>query len=265
MSVTVALVPGTTIRSGSPRLPAVVTSRTPTPGSTASASRSVALATRGSWMAATSTRSPPGTGRVAGEGRGPDSASESSASSPSPSTQGSTPTVGTRQRRSSSSRPGARRAGSPRNLLITNPRTSLRYSRGSSSTVPYSEANTPPLSMSPTTTAGRRASAATRRLTMSWSSRLTSAGLPAPSQTTTSKRERRSARHSSTSWSRPGLASWYPTASMWASGLPITTTWLVRSPVGLRRIGFMATSGSTPAARACTPWARPISCPAAVT
>ncbi len=45
----------------------------------------------------------------------------------------------------------------------------------------------------------------------------------------------------------------------------MTTTWLVRSPVGFKRIGFMATSGVTRAASAWMPWARPISCPSGVT
>ena len=42
-------------------------------------------------------------------------------------------------------------------------------------------------------------------------------------------------------------------------------TWLVRSDVGLSRIGFMATSGAIPAAWAWAAWARPISWPAGVT
>ena len=58
---------------------------------------------------------------------------------------------------------------------------------------------------------------------------------------------------------------WYSAAVMTPMGWPRTTTWLERSPVGLRRIGFMATSGSIPAASAWTPWARPISWPLGVT
>ena len=45
----------------------------------------------------------------------------------------------------------------------------------------------------------------------------------------------------------------------------MTTTWLVRSLVGFSSTGFMATSGSAPAASACTHWAWPISPPSAVT
>jgi hypothetical protein len=119
--------------------------------------------------------------------------------------------------------------------------------------------------MSPTTTAGKPASWAMRRLAMSWSSKLISAGEPAPSHSTTSKREHRSARASSTVASRSGLAAWYSAAVMTPTGWPRTTTWLERSPVGFRRIGFMATSGSMPAANAWTPWARPISSPSRVT
>ena len=80
------------------------------------------------------------------------------------------------------------------------------WSSGSSSaSVPYSEAKTPPRSMSPTSEhrAGRRARARPM-FARSPARRLISAGLPAPSQTTTSKRraqvgervERRAARSS---------------------------------------------------------------------
>ena len=46
---------------------------------------------------------------------------------------------------------------------------------------------------------------------------------------------------------------------------PPTITWLPVSLLGLSRIGFMRTSGSTPAACACTTCARPISSPSRVT
>ena len=42
-------------------------------------------------------------------------------------------------------------------------------------------------------------------------------------------------------------------------------TWLPMSLLGLSKIGFIRTSGSTPAAWACTTWARPISSPSRVT
>ena len=47
-------------------------------------------------------------------------------------------------------------------------------------------------------------------------------------------------------------------------GTPFTMTWLPVSLVGLRRMGFIRTEGSTPAASACITWARPISRPSAV-
>ena len=50
-----------------------------------------------------------------------------------------------------------------------------------------------------------------------------------------------------------------------ATGWPMTTTWLVSAPVGLRSTGFIATSGSTPAAMAWAAWARAISWPVVVT
>jgi hypothetical protein len=45
----------------------------------------------------------------------------------------------------------------------------------------------------------------------------------------------------------------------------MSTTWLLRSLPGLSSTGFIAASGSTPAAQACTAWARPISAPSRVT
>ena len=88
---------------------------------------------------------------------------------------------------------------------------------------------------------------------MSAASRLISAGLPAPSAMTTSYRRRRSASESRTVASRAGLCSWYSAADRCPTAVPRTMTWLVRSPVGLRRMGFMAASGTAPAARAWTP------------
>src|SRR5687767_1794999 len=45
----------------------------------------------------------------------------------------------------------------------------------------------------------------------------------------------------------------------------MSTTWLWRAPDGLINTGFIAASGSTPAAAACIAWARPISAPPGVT
>ena len=101
---------------------------------------------------------------------------------------------------------------------------------------------------------------------MSRSSRLISAGLPAPSRRTTSKRRRRSVSASSTCAKQLRLAlvvrrpprggrSAAPSAR---PGDPVAL-------LGLSRIGFMATSGSMPAANAWAACARPISWPSTVT
>ena len=76
---------------------------------------------------------------------------------------------------------------------MTKPATCAWSSASSSASVPKSEAKTPPRSMSPTTSTGRPASRARPMFVRSAWRRLISAGLPAPSQTTTSKRARRSA------------------------------------------------------------------------
>jgi hypothetical protein len=84
-----------------------------------------------------------------------------------------------------------------------------RWSAGSSTaSVPNIAASSPPRSISPTTTTGRRAARARLMLARSRPRRLISAGLPAPSQMTTSKRRRRSARLLVTAFSRVGLRSW---------------------------------------------------------
>ena len=48
------------------------------------------------------------------------------------------------------------------------------------------------------------------------------------------------------------------------AGRPMSTTWERESASGLSRMGFMSTWGGTPAAAACTAWARPISRPSGV-
>ena len=83
-------------------------------------------------------------------------------------------------------RPLSSSSGAPRNLLITKPEISAWSSGASSASVPYMAANTPPRSMSPTTMTGRPAARARPMLATSVSRRLISAGLPAPSQITTS-------------------------------------------------------------------------------
>lgn len=84
------------------------------------------------------------------------------------------------------SRPGSSSDTSPRNLLTRYPATSDWSSGLSSAVVPKNEANTPPRSMSPTTSTGNRAARAMPMFTMSVRRRLISAGLPAPSQITAS-------------------------------------------------------------------------------
>ena len=114
--------------------------------------------------------------------------------------------------------------------------------------MPYSEANTPPRSMSPTTMAGSPAAAgqgqvdevAVEQVDLGRAARAladhhveaATAGRPA----------RRARPASSAALGRVVLGRGH--ARRWPG--PCTTTWLVRSPVGLSSTGFIATSGSTP-------------------
>jgi hypothetical protein len=88
-------------------------------------------------------------------------------------------------------------------------------------------ANTPPRSMSPTRIAGRCAALASPMFTKSPDRRLISAGLPAPSQTTTSNSVRNSARVSiavcPSRCRRLAKLPAYTEPTDW----PSTTTWLV--------------------------------------
>src|SRR5215472_5771607 len=122
--------------------------------------------------------------------------------------------------------------------------------------------------MSPTTITGRPRARASPMFTMSCRRRLISAGEPAPSHTTTSNRERRSSKASSTvpsSRARPASLPQYPTALASPAGRPRTTRWLLMSLPGLSSTGFMAASAGTRAAAACIACARPISAPSGVT
>ncbi len=145
-SSAVALEPPSTIKSGRPSSRTERTKRTATSDSPESGSRSVKFDNRGKAITATSSWASARGGGIAV------SATESSASRCRSPSIGTTPSVGTPQRRSNSSRPSPSRAGSPQNLLITNPRTRRRCEGGSSATVPANEAKTPPRSMSPATT-----------------------------------------------------------------------------------------------------------------
>ncbi len=88
---------------------------------------------------------------------------------------------------------------------MIHPAISAWSAASSSARVPNSAANTPPRSMSPTTSTGRSAARASPMFAMSVSRRLISAGEPAPSQITTSNRPRRSARQSATTVARCAL------------------------------------------------------------
>ena len=267
-SATVAFVPGSTTRSGRPSSAGVRTRRTATPGSRARASTSVTLEMRGKRTTATSS----GVGHAAGPapGRGPSRARESSASRATH--------VGRQHRQDAEGRHAAAalqvgrrrrtsRAGSPRNLLITKPpHEAAVASSGSSATVPYSAANTPPRSMSPTTIGrqpGLGGDAEVGDVVVEQVDLGRPAGALAQHDVEAAAQVGQRVEHhrqQARAWRRGTR----PPSSR-RPGRPRTMTWLVRSPVGLSRIGFMATSGSTPAASACTPWARPISWPSAVT
>ena len=105
-----------------------------------------------------------------------------SSSSTSKCRYGTTPKVGIWIISSSILSPGSKILTSPRNLLMIVPLIIL-FSSSSSSMVPASAANTPPRSMSPTNSTGDRDIFAMPMLTISFSRRLISAGLPAPSMT----------------------------------------------------------------------------------
>ncbi len=146
---------------------------------------------------------PPAAGRAATAAR----SSESSASSHNPCSIGNVPSTGRPVNSRSISSPGASSRASPRNLFTIQPAISDWSSAESSASVPNIDANTPPRSMSPTTTTGSRAADANPMFAMSRSRRLISAGEPAPSHTTTSNRDRRSARHSNDRSSSTGFRS----------------------------------------------------------
>ena len=154
---------------------------------------------------------------------------------------------------------------SPRNLLTRKPATRARSSGSSKASVPTNAASTPPRSMSPTSSTGASASRAMRMFTISPADRLISAGLPAPSMTMRSWVARSRARLAATAEKSSPRRSPYSRNVRLPIGTPWTTTCERSSPSGFRRIGFMSTVGSTPAASAWAAWARPISRPSGVT
>ncbi len=187
-SARVARVPGSTTTSAECSARGWSTNATSTWGSRPRASMSVKLLIRGSLTTATRSRSP-SVGAAAA--RSPTDR-ESSESSHRRGSQGSTPSTGRWVTDSSVSRPGRSRPTSPRNLLTTSPLISAWSASSSNASVPCMAAKTPPRSMSPTRRAGIEACLASPMLMKSWRRRFTSAGLPAPSHTTTSKRLERS-------------------------------------------------------------------------
>src|ERR1700756_3377571 len=142
----------------------------------------------------------------------------------------------------------------------------IAASSGSSTvSIPINCAITPPRSMSPTRTTGTSAPRAKPMLAMSFRRRLTSAGLPAPSTSTRSQFSFSRSKLSSTAGKSCGLSSAYSRARKVATRLPCTTTCAPMSLSGFRSTGFMSVCCSTPAAIACSAWARPISPPSTVT
>ena len=122
---------------------------TSTPGSDAMASKSVALEIRGNRIAAT--RSVPA--RPGNRGHFA-KASASSESSHTWSSHGTTPKHRNPVRRVSSSSPGSSTDWSPRNLLMRYPASSARSESSTIPQWPKIDANTPPRSMSPTSSVG---------------------------------------------------------------------------------------------------------------
>jgi len=115
--------------------------------------------------------------------------------------------------------------------------------------------------MSPTSTTGTSVARAKPILAMSPLRRFTSVGLPAPSTITRSCADLSRSNASITMGSRLPRFAIYAAASSLRSALPFRTTCARRSPSGLRSKGFMSVDGCSPAARAWSACARPISPP----
>ena len=157
--------------------------------------------------------------------------------------------------------PSSNSERSPRNRFIAKPAIIAASCGSITALVPTMEAMTPPRSMSPTSTTGTSAARANPMLAMSPCRRLTSAGLPAPSTITRSYVSRRRSNAARTGASRLPRLAMYCAASSLRSAVPLTTTCALRLPSGFSSTGFMSVEGSSPAARACSAWARPISPP----
>ena len=187
-----------------------------------------------------------------------------SSSSSCTSIYGTTPVTGTPPLSSSICIPGSRIVLSPRNLLIISPQTRFFSSSVKSISVPSSCAKTPPLSISPTSSTGASTICASPMFTISFSFRLISAGLPAPSITMISAYSSSFLNAFFISGMRVFLYAKYSLAGMFLSTLPFTITCEPVLFVGFKRTGFMHTIGLMPAASACITCARPISSPSSV-
>ena len=145
------------------------------------------------------------------------------------------------------------------------PRIIAASASSSTALVPTRLAMTPPRSMSPTSTTGTSAARAKPILAMSPALRFTSDAEPAPSTRTRSASSDSREKLSRTASMRRGFQDWYSRAFAVPTTRPCTTTCEPISLWGFSSTGFMWTLGATPAARACSAWARPISPPSAVT
>ncbi len=153
---------------------------------------------------------------------------------------------------------------SPLNLLIISPFTLLFSDSVKSISVPKSCANTPPLSISPTSSTGASTISASPILTISFSRKLISAGLPAPSITIISTSFSSLRNDFLISGISFFLYAKYSLALIFPSTSPFTITcepvWLI----GFNKIGFIQTNGVICAASACITCALPISSPSLV-
>ena len=164
---------------------------------------------------------------------------------------GVTPTTGICTFSSSISMPGSRIVLSPRNLLMIIPFTLFCSSSVSRIMVPVSCAKTPPRSMSPTRSTGALTSSAIPMLTISSCFRLISAGLPAPSMTMISLSLLKASNAFWISGTSVLLYAKYSLALILPRTFPFTITCEPVSLEGFKRIGFIQTDGSIPAASAC--------------
>ena len=160
----------------------------------------------------------------------------------------------------SRSGPGASSAASPRNRLRTKPARRSRVASGTSDHVPYRWANAPPRSMSATSSAA--ASACSTHAVVDEVGQVDlgrTAGALEDHQLVVGRATSRTPPPSPATATGRARATASPSAP--ARTRPLTTTCERVSASGFSSTGFIRTSGSTPAARACSHWATPISPP----